>query len=151
MKEKDDKKCIGIRHRNNWVQGSCCRRKWADRRHEPIGNIRLFTVPRPGWLELEASCLWNAVQQVIREVARRNVEHLISSVCVWRQWGIVLCRSPQEGEPLGNVILAADARSVAETEWLVREIGRENLFRMTGMPSDPMSASAYQDPVVETA
>ena len=97
-----------------------------------------FQVPRPGWLELDASCLWDAVQHVIRDVTDRCPNHHIASLCL-STMGDSFVPVNQKGKPLGNVILAADTRSVAETDWLVREIGRENLYRMTGMPADPIS------------
>ena len=97
-----------------------------------------FQVPRPGWLELDASYLWDAVQHVICEVTAQCSEYHIVSLCL-ATMGDSFVPVNQQGEPVGNMILAADTRSVAETDWLIQEIGRETMFRMTGMPSDPIS------------
>ncbi len=82
-----------------------------------------FQVPRPGWLELDAACLWEAVRHVIAKVTTTCPDHHISGLCL-ATMGDSFVPVNQQGEPVGNVILAADVRSVAETEWLIQEIGR---------------------------
>ena len=95
-------------------------------------------VPRPGWLELDARQLWYAVCTVIREVTAISPHHHIAGLCL-ATMGDSFVPVNQKGEPLGNVILAADARSIAETDYLIQEVGHEKIYQITGMPPHPIS------------
>ncbi len=54
--------------------------------------------------------------------------------------GDVHPRGSVPGAPIGRAIMNTDNRAVDEAEWWERTIGRERLYRVTGLPPHPMYA-----------
>ncbi|MFP4055379.1 MAG: FGGY-family carbohydrate kinase [Candidatus Brocadiia bacterium] len=88
--------------------------------------------PRPGWAELDNQAVWSAVQRVVGEAAREASDPVKAlSVSVF---GESFLPVGKDREPLYNTILSFDARSHAQALALEEELGRKEIFQLTGMP-----------------
>jgi glycerol kinase len=121
-----------------------------DERMEPVGRAyRELSqhFPRPGWVEHDASEIWELTHAVAGEalagagvrqggVAAVGITCQRETVCVW---------DPATGEPLHRAIVWQDRRT-AERCAQLREQGREGLIRArTGLVLDPyFSASKIE-------
>jgi glycerol kinase len=121
-----------------------------DEQAEPVGRAyREFTqhFPEPGWVEHDASEIWQVTQAVARdalahagvrdgELRTVGITNQRETVCVW---------DPATGEPLHNAIVWQDRRTAARCDEL-REAGHEPLVRArTGLVLDPyFSATKIQ-------
>jgi glycerol kinase len=109
---------------------------------EPIGRaFREFQqhFPRPGWVEHDATEIWETTAAVAIEALRDaglgpgeldavGITNQRETVCVW---------DPSTGEPLHRAIVWQDRRTAARCDELRRE-GREELIReRTGLVLDP--------------
>jgi glycerol kinase len=112
-----------------------------DEQAEPIGRAyREFTqhFPQPGWVEHDASEIWEVTQAVAGEalsdagvrdgeLAAVGITNQRETVCVW---------DPTSGKPLHNAIVWQDRRTAARCDEL-REAGHEPLVRArTGLVLD---------------
>jgi xylulokinase len=97
-----------------------------------------MSAPYPGRLEVDPAQLWHAVQASIQEVAAAVTKDPISVLSI-ATMGDSFVPVDGRGEPVGNYILASDVRSTGETELLVRELGYERIFEITGMPPHPIN------------
>jgi glycerol kinase len=121
-----------------------------DERMEPVGTAYRELAqhfPRPGWVEHDASEIWEVTRTVAAEAladadARPGellavgIANQRETVCVW---------DPATGEPLHRAIVWQDRRTAARCEEL-REGGHEQLVRQrTGLVLDPyFSATKMQ-------
>ena len=95
-------------------------------------------VPHPGHLEIKAYDIWDGVQSCIREVTQKAYPARITAMCL-ATMGDSFVAVDKEGEPVCNFILASDTRAIRETALLVKEIGREKIYTITGMPPHPIN------------
>ena len=112
---------------------------------DEMGNIKARAhreynsiVPRPGWIELNADELWNAVQETIHEATEKYSASPIMAVCM-STMGDSFVTVDKHGGSVGNFILASDGRSKNESLFLEHEIGAEKIFQITGMPPHPIN------------
>jgi len=89
--------------------------------------------PGPNMIELEPLLVWNAVQEVIREVAAATAADPIETLCV-SAIGEAFTPCAKDGGFVHNTITSMDNRSVAEAESWREMLGAEEVFRITGMP-----------------
>jgi glycerol kinase len=109
---------------------------------EPIGRAyREFTqhFPRPGWVEHDASELW----EVSHAVAGEALDDAglqpgeLEAVGITNQRETVVCWDPSTGEPLHRALVWQDRRTAARCDEL-REAGEEAAIRAkTGLMLDP--------------
>ncbi len=93
--------------------------------------------PRPGWNELDAALLWEAIGQVVAEVSRRAAADPVKALSVSSQ-GEAVAPVAKDGRALGNFIVTFDNRAEPQSAWWGRKLGRKALFEVTGMPLHPM-------------
>jgi xylulokinase len=93
--------------------------------------------PRPGFAELEAGTFLNVVTALANELARIPASEAIQAVCFSSHGETVIPVSPA-GHALGPAILNMDARATSEAAWVEDEIGRRQLFMLTGHTSHAM-------------
>ena len=95
--------------------------------------------PRPGWVEHDASEIWEVTRAVAHEaLADAGVEGArLAGIGITNQRETVVAWEPLSGEPLHRALVWQDRRTAARCDEL-REAGREPLFReRTGLVLDP--------------
>jgi glycerol kinase len=107
--------------------------------------------PRPGWVEHDASELWEVTQAVagealddagieVGELEAVGITNQRETVCVW---------DPDSGEPLHRAIVWQDRRTAARCAEL-REAGHEDLIRQrTGLVLDPYFSATKMEWLLE--
>jgi len=94
--------------------------------------------PRPGWQELDPNQVWQAVVEAVREaVSKAGSKDPVKALACSVQ-GEAVTPIDREGRPLANSIVTFDNRTVPQAEWWERELGRERIYEITGMPLHAM-------------
>ncbi|MBN1217712.1 MAG: hypothetical protein JXM69_02190 [Anaerolineae bacterium] len=88
---------------------------------------------QPGWVELQAEAVWQAVKQMLREVAAATQSDPIEAISV-SAMSDTFTPFDRHLQPTYPSIVSFDARSTAEAKELGDRLGREWLFQTTGMP-----------------
>jgi glycerol kinase len=95
--------------------------------------------PRPGWVEHDASEIWEVTRAVAHEAldAARVSGADLAGIGITNQRETVVAWEPMSGEPLHRALVWQDRRTAARCDEL-REAGKEPLFReRTGLVLDP--------------
>ena len=95
--------------------------------------------PRPGWVEHDASEIWEVTRRVAHEALEAaGVEgSSLAGIGITNQRETVVAWEPMSGEPLHRALVWQDRRTAGRCDEL-REEGREDLFReRTGLVIDP--------------
>jgi xylulokinase len=93
--------------------------------------------PQPGWMELDPAEVWDSVKSVIREVTAANPGDPVRALSISTH-GESVVPIGADGRPASRFITALDTRAAEETRWWGEHVGRERIFRITGMPLHPM-------------
>ena len=93
--------------------------------------------PRPGWMELDAHQVTEAIKAVIREVAGGTQSDPIRALSVSSQ-GEAAVPLSKDGEILYNTPISFDTRTTEIAEWWRTQLSPEEIFGITGMPLHPM-------------
>lgn len=95
-------------------------------------------VPKPAWAYYQPDELWSLAASVLREAASQlDDPSRIASVAVasMGETGIPL---DGRGDPTYEAIAWFDRRTIAQADWLAREIGEDALFAATGLSLQPI-------------
>jgi len=97
-----------------------------------------FTSPETGRYEMDPDRVWNAVAAAVREVnatdaAGRDPASALAVSASGDEFVLV----DRAGRCLHPVLMSMDARGRREAAWLERRLGRELIFRLTGLPLSP--------------
>jgi xylulokinase len=90
-----------------------------------------------GWVEQEPEDWWQAVIKSVQEVGWRNPA-LLASVCAISVTGhmhSLVCQG-DDHRPLGPSLVLGDQRSLAESDFIVKSIGLEHIYHLTGARMD---------------
>lgn len=93
--------------------------------------------PQPGWMELDPDEVWQAISEVIRQVTFLVTQDPVTSLSVATH-GESVVPLDRHGLPLRRFITAIDTRAEEQARWWEERLGRERLFRITGVPLHPM-------------
>jgi len=93
--------------------------------------------PNPGWAELDVNLLWKKIKEVIFDVANKTRSNPIKALSVSTQ-GEAVVPVTKDGKPLYNFSVSFDKRTEPQCQWWQEEIGKEEIFQITGMPLHPM-------------
>jgi len=93
--------------------------------------------PRPGFAELNADTFLDVVTALARELASIATTEPVQAVC-FSSHGETVIPVSASGQALGPAILNMDARATTEAAWIEDEIGRRELFMLTGHTSHAM-------------
>jgi xylulokinase len=93
--------------------------------------------PKPGWMELDPAEVWGSVKTVISEVTLAIPDDPVRALSIATH-GESVVPIGVDGRPLTRFITALDTRAVEETRWWDEQVGKERIFRITGMPLHPM-------------
>jgi xylulokinase len=92
--------------------------------------------PRPGWAEQDPTVWWSATCAVIARAlaqSRLRPADILAVGLSGQMHGLVLVDAL--GAPVRPAIIWPDARSAEERDEIERAIGRERLYRITGLPA----------------
>lgn len=93
--------------------------------------------PQPGWSEIENRVWWGAVEDVLREANSRLKSDPVEALSVSAH-SEACCLIAQDGRELTDLVVAFDQRSIPQAERLSADMGRMDIFRITGMSPHPM-------------
>lgn len=97
----------------------------------------VFLQEGAGTPELHAVELWMALGNMVRQVTKDVPTATIKAVSI-SSHGESFVPIGCDGKPLSPFILNIDSRATEEVEELVAEIGKEQLYRTTGLPAHAM-------------
>lgn len=92
---------------------------------------------RPGFAELNADTFLNVVITLASELARIPLSETVQAVC-FSSHGETVIPVSAAGQALGPAILNMDMRAIEEAAWIEDEMGRRQLFMLTGHTSHSM-------------
>lgn len=92
--------------------------------------------PRPGWVEMDPHRIWDAVMDAVKEVATKTRLDPVKAIGL-SVLGEAVTPIDKAGEALYNSITSVDNRCIPQVEWWEEEVGREKIFKITGMPLHP--------------
>ena len=93
-----------------------------------------LALPRPGWIELDSTKVWEAVRRVIRAAAHGHKVQAMSIAV----HGEAVTPIGHDGRALANSIVTFDNRTVAQARWWAKNFGADRFYRITGHPLHPM-------------
>jgi len=93
--------------------------------------------PREGWAELDSRNLWCSIEEVVSESAGKVCNDPVTAVSVSVQ-GEAVVPVDKKGDPLYNFVVTFDDRTLSQARWWEGHMGRERIFKITGMPLHPM-------------
>jgi xylulokinase len=92
---------------------------------------------RPGFAELDADKFLNVVIALAKELACIPLKEAVQAVC-FNSHGETVIPVSAAGQALGPAILNMDMRAIGEAAWIESEMGRKQLFMLTGHTSHAM-------------
>lgn len=92
---------------------------------------------RPGFSELKAETFLSAVISLSKELTSVATIEAVEAVC-FSSHGETLIPVSSDGKALDQAILNMDVRATQEAAWMERQIGRRQLFMLTGHTSHAM-------------
>jgi xylulokinase len=93
--------------------------------------------PHPGWMELDPEEVWAAVRNVVCGVTAAIPGDPVGALAISTH-GESVVPLDARGRPLYRFITAIDTRATEEAAWWGDNLGKERLFRISGMPLHPM-------------
>lgn len=93
--------------------------------------------PQPGWMELDPAEVWGAITDVIRQVTSTIPGDPVRALSVSTHGESVVPVDAQ-GQPIYGFITAIDTRASEQARWWGERLGKDRIFRMTGMSLHPM-------------
>ncbi len=106
---------------------------------ETIARYREFTqhFPQPGWVEHDATEIWEAVRATLLEVVDEVGAASVAAIGITNQRETVVAWSRSTGRPHGNAIVWQDRRTAARCDQLAAEGHLDLVRRRTGLVLDP--------------
>jgi glycerol kinase len=93
--------------------------------------------PRPGWVEHDASEIWESTRRVAGEAIEDAGAEELEAIGITNQRETVVAWDPRTGEPIHNALVWQDRRTAGRCDEL-REAGHTELVReRTGLVIDP--------------
>lgn len=102
---------------------------------EADGQYHLLT-PRPGWVELDPTHVFDAVKIAIGKTVHAAQSNPVRAISV-SSMGDTIVPCDNDGNPVGNSILAFDTRNILEASQFKQKFSPEWIFDVTGQPTHP--------------
>lgn len=109
------------------------------------GNILFYSYreyslesPQPGYVEIDARVVWDAVKQVLRKAAAEKLEVSALAIASFGE-GVVLL--DEKDEVIANSIFYSDIRGGEEIGDILKRFDAGQIQSVTGMPINPMYSS----------
>jgi len=92
------------------------------------------STPRPGWAEHDAERIWwGDLKKICRDLIHKadiDPKRIAAMGCSGLAPDVLPVNS--QGKPLRTAILYGDARSIKETQWLNKKVGKKKIFEISG-------------------
>lgn len=92
--------------------------------------------PFANWAELKPDEVWNAVQLCIVDICKGSSEK-VEAIAVSSQ-GEGMIALDKKGNPISNIIVSFDKRSILQSDYLKNELGEDLIYNTTGQIIGPM-------------
>lgn len=104
-----------------------------------LSSYREFTqhFPQPGWVEHDATEIWQAVQATLADVVDQAGRAEIAAIGITNQRETVVAWNRSTGEPYGRAIVWQDRRTAARCEELAAAGALDLVRSRTGLVLDP--------------
>ena len=104
-----------------------------------VTSYREFTqhFPKPGWVEHDATEIWTAVVETLREVVAEVGQQNVAAIGITNQRETVLAWNRDSGKPYGTAIVWQDRRTAARCEQLADDGFLPLVRERTGLVLDP--------------
>ena len=89
--------------------------------------------PRPGWIELDSNVVWEAIKEVLTDVAGKTKHDPVRALSISSQ-GEAATPISRTGEILDNSIVTFDIRTDGIAKWWEKVMSKEKMLKITGMP-----------------
>ena len=109
-------------------------------REEPtVASYREFTqhFPEPGWVEHDATEIWEAVKATLTDVVQRVGVDNVAAIGITNQRETVLAWNRRTGVPYGTAIVWQDRRTAARCDQLAADGLLSKVRETTGLVLDP--------------
>jgi xylulokinase len=93
--------------------------------------------PNEGWAELDAEYIWIKIKESISRINCKIKKDSIKAFSVSCQ-GEAIIPVDRSGNSLYNAIVTFDSRTLDQYKFWLKNFGREEIFKITGMPLNPM-------------
>jgi xylulokinase len=93
--------------------------------------------PHEDWVELEPELIWRCVKETLREAGSALVQDPVTAIGVSSQ-GETVTAVDASGKCLYNFIVTFDNRTIEQVRFWEATLGKEAVYRITGMPLHPM-------------
>lgn len=93
--------------------------------------------PHPLWSEMPPETFWRAFASSSNFIAEQVTNDPVEALAI-SSHGETFVPVDKQKKAVGNAILNADNRALVESRSVEAKIGRENLFRITGLAAHPM-------------
>ncbi|MBI4885150.1 MAG: glycerol kinase GlpK, partial [Actinobacteria bacterium] len=109
------------------------------RAEPPIACYREFTqhFPEPGWVEHDATEIWEAVKSTLNDVVQRVGIDNVAAIGITNQRETVLAWSRRTGKPYGTAIVWQDRRTAQRCDQLTTQGLLPMVREATGLVLDP--------------
>ncbi|MDO8362012.1 MAG: glycerol kinase GlpK [Actinomycetota bacterium] len=104
-----------------------------------VASYREFTqyFPEPGWVEHDATEIWQAVQATLTDVVQQVGAANVAAIGITNQRETVLAWNRHTGVPYGHAIVWQDRRTAGRCDQLVAEGHLPQVREITGLVLDP--------------
>src|SRR4030042_1799646 len=93
--------------------------------------------PNEGWMELDAEYIWIKIKESISKINYKIKKDNIKAFSVSCQ-GEAIIPVDRFGNSLYNAIVTFDSRTYDQYKFWLKNLGKKEIFKITGMPLHPM-------------
>ncbi len=93
--------------------------------------------PRQGWMELDAEFIWIKIKELIVKTNKKIKKDPVKAFGISCQ-GEAIVPVDKDGSSLYNAIVTFDSRTFEQYKFWLNNLGKEEIFKITGMPLHPM-------------
>lgn len=93
--------------------------------------------PVKGWMELNPELIWNSLKKTLKKANKKIKKDKITAFGISCQ-GEAVIPVDKNGNNIYNAIVTFDARTMPQYKFWQNNLGKEKIFKLTGMPLHPM-------------
>jgi xylulokinase len=93
--------------------------------------------PKDGWVEIDPNLIWNNIKNLIKTASQKVKKDKVRALSISCQ-GETFTPIDKNNDPLCNSIVSLDNRGKDYCKFWEQKLGKEKIFRITGMPLHSM-------------